>query len=221
MQPELSSTHEITCRLPRHRSTVPRARALLKAVLGGRHIDQDSLDTTELVLSELVTNALRARAPHDRQVGVRIVHWEEDGLLRLEVSDAGEGRPEMQSPGEDETDGRGLLLVEALAHRWGVQERVGGIGKTVWAELKAPGIGAVPVEREIAAVALQPRDVVKLRGAWRTVRGVRGERSPSGGFVMALVLDDGLVVRVDAAEPLTVRSAGRNGHCGVAGHRET
>ncbi|MFI8994297.1 hypothetical protein [Streptomyces sp. NPDC053542] len=34
----------------------------------------------------------------------------------------------------------GLLLVAALAERWGVEERVGGIGKTVWAELKAPGV---------------------------------------------------------------------------------
>jgi anti-sigma regulatory factor (Ser/Thr protein kinase) len=91
-----------------------------------------------LVLSELVTNAVRARAPRDRQVGLRIAHSAEEGLLWLEVSDAGEGRPEVRNPGEDEIGGRGLLLVDALAHRWGVQEREGGIGKTVWAEIKAP-----------------------------------------------------------------------------------
>ncbi|WP_405516249.1 ATP-binding protein [Streptomyces canus] len=95
------------------------------------------IDTAELVLSELVTNALRARAPHDRQVGVRIAHSAQEGLLRLEVSDAGEGLPEVQSTSEGETGGRGLLLVEALAYRWGVQGRQGGVGKTVWAGLKA------------------------------------------------------------------------------------
>ncbi|MFF7643519.1 hypothetical protein [Streptomyces canus] len=38
-----------------------------------------------------------------------------------------------------------------MAHRWGVEERAGGIGKTVWAELKAPDIVAGPVGRELAA----------------------------------------------------------------------
>ncbi|OAH10729.1 ATP-binding protein [Streptomyces jeddahensis] len=206
--------NQVSFRLSRSRSSVPRARALLSAMFGGCQIDQEVLNTAELVLSELVTNALRARAPRDRQVGVRITHSEEGGLLRLEVSDAGEGWPSVRHPSEDEIGGRGLLLVEALTHHWGVQEREGGIGKTVWAEVKASDIAAVPAEREVAAVTLHAGDQVKLRGRWCTVRSVRGERSPTGGFVMVLVLDDGPTVRVDAAEPLAVRSAGPHGrHC--------
>lgn len=200
--------NQVTFRLTRHRSSVPRARSLLHAMLGGGHADQDVLDTAELVLSELVTNALRVRVPHDRQVGVRIVHLPEDGLLRLEVSDAGPGRPTVHRPDEEETGGRGLLLVEALTHRWGVQERPGGIGKTVWAEMKAPCPAAVPPEREIVAVALQPGQEVMLRGRWRTVRSVRGAWSSSGGFVMLCCLSEGLVVRVNPAEPLAVRDGG-------------
>ncbi|WP_037641186.1 ATP-binding protein [Streptomyces bicolor] len=213
--------NQVAFQLSRRRGSVPRARALVTAVLGTWGIDQEAIDTAELVLSELVTNALRARAPGDRQVGIRIAHSEADGLLRLEVSDAAEGRPEVRSPGEDEDGGRGLLLVDALTHRWGVQKREGGIGKTVWAELKAPVIAAVPIEREIAAVTVQPGEQVQLRGAWRTVRSVRGERSVTGGFVLVLGLDDGPVVRVDATDPLTVRSTGRNGSCGAAGSGET
>ncbi|MGW1028654.1 ATP-binding protein [Streptomyces sp. NPDC002577] len=204
----MAAPKQVSFRLSRHRGSVPRARALLCAMLGDWHIDQEVLDTAELVLSELVTNALRARAPHDRQIGVHIARLEEDGLLRLEVSDAGEGRPVLRRPSEHEVGGRGLLLVEALTHRWGVQEREGGIGKTVWAELKAPDIAAVPVEREVAAVTLHAGDQVKLRGAWRTVRSVQGEQSASGGFVMVLRLDDCPAVRVDAAEPLIVRNTG-------------
>ncbi|WP_260215792.1 ATP-binding protein [Streptomyces gossypii] len=83
-----------------------------------------------------MTNAVQVPVPPDRQVGVRIVQ-SGSGRLRLEVSDAGEGKPEVRRPGEDETCGRGLLLVEALADHWGVRQRVGGIGKTVWAELSA------------------------------------------------------------------------------------
>ncbi|MEU9287112.1 ATP-binding protein [Streptomyces sp. NPDC048275] len=209
--------NQVSFRLPRRRSSVPRARALLYAMLRDWLIDQEVLDSAELVLSELVTNALRARAPRDRQVGVHITHSEEDGLLRLEVCDAGEGRPEVRNPSEDDAGGRGLLLVEALTHRWGVQEREGDIGKTVWAEIKAPNIAAVQVEREIAAVTLHAGDEVKLRGAWRTVRSVQGERSTSGGFVMVLRLDYGPTVRLDAAEPLIMRSGGRHGQCGSAG----
>ncbi|MFJ5178861.1 ATP-binding protein [Streptomyces griseoviridis] len=105
---------------------------------------QGLLESAELVLSELVTNALRVRVPSDRQVGVRIARSLEDGLLRLEVCDAGSGRPEVRARGDEETGGRGLLLVEALAHRWGGEERTAGIGKTVWAELKAPDVVAEP-----------------------------------------------------------------------------
>lgn len=51
----------------------------------------------------------------------------------------------------------------------------------MWAELKAPDIVAVPIERETAAVTLCPGAQVKLRGVWRTVCSVRGERSVTGG----------------------------------------
>lgn len=142
---ENSSSNEVTFRLPRSRQSVPRSRAALHAVLGGWGVSQDVLESAELVLSELVTNALRVPVPRDRQVGVRIARSLADGLLRLEVSDAGAGKPEVRVPRDEETGGRGLLLVEAMAHRWGVEERAGRIGKTVWAELKAPDIVAGPV----------------------------------------------------------------------------
>ncbi len=45
-------------------------------------------------------------------------------------------------PGELDTGGRGLLIVDALAFCWGVKERPAGIGKTIWAELVTPA--AVP-----------------------------------------------------------------------------
>lgn len=144
----MAAPNEVTFRLSRSRQSVPRSRAVLHAVLGGWGVSQDVLESAKLVLSELMTNALRVPVPRDRQVGVRIARSLEDGLLRLEVSDAGAGKPEVRVPRDEETCGRGLLLVEALAHRWGVEERAGGIGKTVWAELKAPDIAA-PVGRVV------------------------------------------------------------------------
>ncbi|MGW0532692.1 ATP-binding protein [Streptomyces sp. NPDC003032] len=122
-----SVPYEITFRLPRHLSSVPRARAALQAVLGGRGIEQETLDTAELIHSELVTNALRARAQAqgDREVHVRIARSEAEGMLHIEVTDAGAGRPEVKDPG------------------------AGGAGKTVWAEVKSPGVAPDPVDHPV------------------------------------------------------------------------
>ncbi|MDR3082200.1 MAG: ATP-binding protein [Streptomyces sp.] len=201
----MTTPNDVTFRLPRSHLSVPRARALLHAVLADWGAGQEVLDSAELVLSELVTNALRVPVPSDRQVGVRITHSVAEGLLRLEVSDAGGGRPEVREPGEDETCGRGLLLVEALAYRWGYEERAAGIGKTVFAELKAPDLPAEPVAREVAAVLVRTGQQVRVWGGWRTVLGVRNEQYASAGPAVVLTLDDGPALRVHAAEPLAVR----------------
>lgn len=56
----------------RCRSSVSKARAVLRAKLGEWRAGQTVAEAGELVLSELVTNALQAPAPGDRMVGVRI-----------------------------------------------------------------------------------------------------------------------------------------------------
>lgn len=60
---EPSGFHEISFRLVRSRSSAPRARAVLRARLGEWRVEQAVAETGELVLSELVTNALRAPRP--------------------------------------------------------------------------------------------------------------------------------------------------------------
>ncbi|AQW53390.1 ATP-binding protein [Streptomyces violaceusniger] len=204
----MSEPYEVKFRLPRRRSSVPRARALLHSVLADWGVGQEAAEVGELVLSELVTNALRVRVPNDRLVEVRIARLVDEGVLRLEVSDAGEGKPEVRKPDEDETGGRGLLLVEALAHRWGYERRACGIGKTVWVELKAPDLVSERDGVEIAALAVRVGQRVRVWGEWRTVRNVGTQQRTSGGLTVVLALDDGSAVRIDAAEPLTVRDAG-------------
>ncbi|MGW4020041.1 ATP-binding protein [Streptomyces sp. NPDC005009] len=202
----MSALSDITFRLSRSRRSVPRARALLHAVLGDWGVGQETLDNAELVLSELVTNALRVPVPGDRQVGVRISRSVADGLLRIEVSDAGGGCPEVREPGEDETRGRGLLLVAALAHRWGHETRPAGIGKTVFAELKAPDIVAAPEVREVVAVMVRAGQEVRVWGEWRTVLRVRSEQYATGGPVVVLEFGSGPALRVHAAEPMAVQT---------------
>ncbi|MFF3315572.1 ATP-binding protein [Streptomyces sp. NPDC003035] len=202
----MTTLNEVAFRLSRRPRSAPRARAVLHAVLGDWGAGLDVVETAELVLSELVTNALRVRVPSDRQVGIRIAHSTADGLLSLEVSDAGEGCPEIQEPGEDDTQGRGLVLVDALTHRWGVSPRAAGIGKTVWAELKAPELAPPPRTTEVAAVTVRAGQSVRVWGDWRTVRSVATERYPTGGLAVVLGLDEGPLLRVAAAEPLAVRA---------------
>ncbi|MET8243315.1 ATP-binding protein [Streptomyces sp. NPDC005202] len=152
-----------------------------------------------------MTNALRVPVPRGRQVGVRIARSVADGLLRLEVSDAGGGRPEVREPGADETRGRGLLLVAALGPPLGHGGTRRRDGKTVFAELKAPDIVAGPAVREVAAVMVRPGQHVRVWGEWRTVLGVRSDQYATGGPAVVLALDEGPALRVHAAEPLAVR----------------
>lgn len=105
------------------------ARRELRQLLDTAHIDQDTSDTAVLLATELVTNAVehgRGSAYLDAAV--------QDSAIRLEVSDSSTIAPRPNPEvGELDERGRGLLLIEALASRWGVLPR--SDGKTVWCEL--------------------------------------------------------------------------------------
>ncbi|RKE18492.1 ATP-binding protein [Streptomyces sp. TLI_171] len=88
-------------------------------------------DTAELLASELVTNAL----VHTGKAAVFDAVLTGEQRLRVEVEDRTSRLPGRRNPGETATNGRGLLLVEALADDWGVQLR--GDGKVTWFELSA------------------------------------------------------------------------------------
>jgi anti-sigma regulatory factor (Ser/Thr protein kinase) len=99
-------------------------------------------DTIELVVSELVTNAVRASLDHDgrprysAEHGLACVHLRlsTDGLTALvEVWDENARLPEPAEPGLADESGRGLMLVDALAERWGWELPQSGRGKFVWA----------------------------------------------------------------------------------------
>ena len=89
-------------------------------------------DVATLVLSELMTNALRhAHRAEGYGIGTRFVSV--DGGMRIEVHDAGQARPRVKRAGADDESGRGLALVDTLTGgRWGVRDGEGD-GKAVWA----------------------------------------------------------------------------------------
>ncbi|MEU3048847.1 MULTISPECIES: ATP-binding protein [unclassified Streptomyces] len=97
-------------------------------------------ESLTLIAAELTGNAVRHGHVSGRDFHLRLTGTAD--TLRVEVSDTRTERvPPLSShepPGDSES-GRGLLLVERLASRWAVAPRVGGPGKTVWAELSISG----------------------------------------------------------------------------------
>lgn len=116
---------------------VGAARALVRSVLDFWDCD-DPDDAGALLTSEIVTNAVRHAA------GVLAMQFDlslVDGMVRVAVEDSTSAPPVPRAANVDAIGGRGLLLVEALAARWGSIPT--GRGKIVWFEF--------PVRRRASA----------------------------------------------------------------------
>lgn len=97
-------------------------------MLHGRTGAEALIADAEIIVSELITNAINA----DCELAELKLSARSD-CVRIEVHDDGVGMPELQSPGIADRHGRGLLIVAALATDWGVERAPEG--KRVWAEL--------------------------------------------------------------------------------------
>ncbi|MDQ0809300.1 PAS domain S-box-containing protein [Streptomyces sp. B3I7] len=84
--------------------------------------------TAELVVSELVTNAIRYG---ERPIRLRLIH--DTSILICEVSDTSPTAPHLRRAKTYDEGGRGLLLVAQLTQRWGTRHTPEG--KTIWAEM--------------------------------------------------------------------------------------
>ncbi|ARE73742.1 MULTISPECIES: SpoIIE family protein phosphatase [unclassified Streptomyces] len=116
--------------VPGEPSAVSRVRNAGAAQLAAWGLEEISF-TTELILSELITNAIRyGSAP----VRVRLLR---DRSLICEVSDGSSTSPHLRYAATTDEGGRGLFLVAQYADRWGTRytER----GKVIWAELPLTG----------------------------------------------------------------------------------
>lgn len=120
--------HEAATELAADPVSVRQARAFVSEALKDWDA-QDLADQALLLTSEVVTNAvLYSRG------GIRLSVTYARRVLRVEVSDTSPALPQRRHTEDVEASGRGLLLVDAIATRWGV-EVTPGEGKHVWFEV--------------------------------------------------------------------------------------
>jgi serine phosphatase RsbU (regulator of sigma subunit) len=126
----IPADHHATWTLGRELTSVGQARSLIREPMERWGLD-DMIPITELLVSELVTNALRYSPG---AVTLRIVR---EGALVCEVGDNSAALPRLRQAGRDDENGRGLQVVSQFASRWGARRT--RTGKVVWCEQPLPG----------------------------------------------------------------------------------
>ncbi len=152
--------------------STPLARGVVRQLLDGE-LRPDALDTAELCVSELVTNAI-LHASTDVELRVTLASQR----IRLAVSDESDELPTLERHTATASTGRGLAMVIAVADSWGV-ERHDQHGKTVWCELAEntsgtprPNIGEVLDSWELTLNDIRSRAPGQRRGSTTvTLRG--------------------------------------------------
>ena len=124
------STHvvELHIRHCARPAAIGRARRDVEDALDGAAVDQSTSGDLMLLVSELVTNAVRHARGEEFEVRLEV----RPDLLRLEVHDEGTGFAPRIAPNGDAGGGYGLFIVDRLADRWGVEHDDGGV---IWLEL--------------------------------------------------------------------------------------
>ena len=139
----MTGTHAIRWFLPAAPSAVAtvRHRTIAQLRFWGFYMDPDTEADLQLVVSELVTNAVR----YGTGVLITIGLYAKQGQVFVEVLDGSRTPPVTPAVKENDEAGRGLTLVATLAADWGTHPTPGG--KSVWASLALPPQRvAVPVD---------------------------------------------------------------------------
>ena len=140
--------------LPAVPAAVGLARTSVRRLLARWGTGDGTTDNAVLVISELVTNAVKHTGSVRIACRVRV-----DGhLLHIEVEDENRAGtlPIRRRPGPEDQGGRGLLLVGMLSGDWGVRDAPHGSGRVVWAVLAPEPGEAVAAPEPGEAVATGP-----------------------------------------------------------------
>lgn len=115
-------------RVPDRLDSIPAARAFLARLLDGWGIADEVIDDASLLASELMSNAVK----HGGGV-VDLQIEAEDGVLHVGVHDDAGGAPVVNRASSSSSGGRGMWIVQSVAHDWGTDPDASG--KTVWFDL--------------------------------------------------------------------------------------
>jgi serine phosphatase RsbU (regulator of sigma subunit)/anti-sigma regulatory factor (Ser/Thr protein kinase) len=165
----IAQDRHVSWKLAAKLTAAKRARSLIRTPLKRWGL-ADLTPVAELVVSELVTNAVRYA---QGTIGLRLVF---EGGLFIEVLDDSAALPRLRYAEEDDERGRGLQVVSQVSHRWGT--RRAGNGKVVWCELAAP---APAVVKPVAVVTPKPR----RRAVAPAVAGLAGAGEAVGAAATA------------------------------------
>lgn len=132
-------TRPVLIELPATPVAIAIAREFLST--HGNGLDLDLIEDAELLVSELVTNAVK----HGKPSILLLIRPEPPGI-GVEVHDQSPDTPVMpaEEPPPDQRSGRGLRMVAAVASAWGVRRAEDGPGKVVWFSLRPPRNAATP-----------------------------------------------------------------------------
>ena len=108
-------------------ATARRALEDVRAVIG-----DDLSDDIRLLVSEIVTNSV-LHGPSAPAAAVELRVWASDDVVRVAVTDQGAGFEPQERPTGGDRSGWGLMMVDRLADRWGVEL---GSGTEVWFEMR-------------------------------------------------------------------------------------
>ncbi len=116
------------------------ARHAVAGLVADGVLEPDLLHDVQLVVSEVVTNSVRHSGSNEP---IRLRAWRRSRGLKVEIADGGFGFEPGDPSAPDRLDrdaegGRGLLILESLADRWGVS---GEARTRVWFEIDSPSAG--------------------------------------------------------------------------------
>lgn len=128
------AAHQLALSVPTTPAAVTAVRhRAMNAITGWEtELDDALMHTAELVISELVTNAVRHAGTGQVSLSVQLVQTG----LRIEVDDSNPALPQLCLPDEHAENGRGRFLVAVLADRYGADPTP--TGKRCWAEITLP-----------------------------------------------------------------------------------
>ncbi|WP_327360409.1 SpoIIE family protein phosphatase [Streptomyces sp. NBC_01296] len=112
--------------LPDTPTAAATARRLVRGRLIAWNVEEETAFDTEVIVSELVTNAVRYGTP---PLELRVIN---DRALTCEVRDSSRSAPHLRHAGVVDEGGRGLFIIAQLAQAWGT--RYAADGKTIWTE---------------------------------------------------------------------------------------